>query len=446
MALISNRKEHMKKAIFLVDDIKNGKVITFLESLYSKLIDRLETEGTCLMWLHEIGKLLYNDPSDFIKFMSVKDIINLNTIPTDRDIFYFISCRHNLDLLSIDHFLGMDPTTLDFLVQHNIPIILDTSMEIVDHNSSSYRLLESNLHFLSNDRWFRGIRNLKFYVVGSTHKVWSDSRHRNIQILLSVFPGPFFQYNFKGSELNNRLTKDKSQILDNAFNKIINESTLTWQAYSSNPRINRSLFQMKVEHEKLVDGVGIYSRLLPGTEQYVSDSIKLELYRESDRLAFANKEQIKKLNNIKIIDNDVGGVTELANSNFLFSVILETFCPEHVSEFTNSISFLTEKTAMAIFSGVPFIPLGGHNIGNILKSYGFREYPGLEFPTQAHFLDELDYVVDKIRTIHSMTITQKQELYNSWKPIIEYNFNRYMSINIKKVYLETLHKSIVAGP
>ncbi len=48
----------MKKAIFLVDDIKNGGVVTFFESLYSKLIAKLETEGSYLMWLHEIGKLL----------------------------------------------------------------------------------------------------------------------------------------------------------------------------------------------------------------------------------------------------------------------------------------------------------------------------------------------------------------------------------------------------
>lgn len=436
----------MKKAIFLVDDIKNGRVVTFLETLYSKLIDRLETEGSYLMWLHEIGKLLYNHPSDFIKFMSVKDFMNLNSIPDDRDVFYFISCRHNLDLLSVDHFLGMDPAVLDFLVQHDIPIILDSSMEIVNHDSSSYRLLDGNYHFLSNDKWFRGIRNLKFYIVGSTHRVSLDRRHRNIQTLLTVFPGPFFQYNYKGSELNKQLVKDKDQILNNALNKVINESTLTWQAYSSNPRINRSLFQMKVEHENLVDGVGVYSRLMPGTDQYIADSIKLELYIEAERMPFVNSKQIKQLDTIKIIDNSVGGVTELADSNFLFSVVLETFCPEDRNEFVNSISFLTEKTAMAIFSGVPFIPLGGHKIGTILKSYGFREYPGLEFPTQADFLDELNYVVEKIRTIHNMTVNQKQELYESWKPIIEYNFNRFMSIDIKKVYLETLHKSIVARP
>ncbi len=436
----------MKKAIFLVDDIKNGGVVTFFESLYSKLIAKLETEGSYLMWLHEIGKLLYNHPSDFITFMSVKDIMCLDSMPNDRDIFYFISCRHNLDLMSIDHFLAMDPTVLDFLVQHNIPIILDTSMEIVNHDVGSYRLLDGNYHFLSNDKWFRGMRNLKFYIVGSTQRVSLDRRQRNIQTLLTVFPGPFFQYNYKGSELNNRLTKDKTQILNNAFNKVINNSTLTWQAYSSNPRINRSLFQMKVEHENLVDGVGVYSRLMPGTDQYIADSIKLELYKEADRMTFANSKQIKQLDTIKIIDNSVGGVTELADSNFLFSVVLETFCPEDRNEFVNSISFLTEKTAMAIFSGVPFIPLGGHKIGTMLKSYGFKEYPGLEFPTQPCFLDELDYVVEKIRTINSMTLKQKQELYESWKPIIEHNFNRYMSIDIKKVYLETLHKSLIAGP
>lgn len=436
----------MKKAIFLVDDIKNGKIVTFLETLYSKLIDKLKSEGTYLMWLHEIGNLLYNHPSDFIRFMSVKDYMNLDNIPTDRDIFYFISCRHNLDLLSVDHFLGLDPETLDFLVKHDIPIILDSSMEIVNHDSSSYRLLDSNFHFLSNSKWFRGIDKLKFYIVGSTHRVSMDRRPRNIKTFLTVFPGPFFQYNFKGSELNKQLTADKNTILDNVINKKIDDSTLVWQAYSSAPRINRTLFQMRVEHEKLVDNIGLYSRLMPAADQYITDFKKLELNFDNDRLAFANKEQIEKLNNIKIIDNATGGVTSLAKSNFLFTVVLETFSPEDRNEFINSVSFLTEKTAMAIFSGVPFIPLGGHHVGNILKSYGFREYNKLEFPTQSNFLDELDYVIDKIKTINSMSVKEKQDLYESWKPTIKYNFDRYMNIDIKKVYLETLHKSLVAGP
>jgi hypothetical protein len=104
---------------------------------------------------------------------------------------------------------------------------------------------------------------------------------------------------------------------------------------------------------------------------------------------------------------------------------------------------LTEKTSMAILSGVPFITLGGHKIKNILKSLGFKEYPGLELPSnnERHYFDELEYVIDKVKAIANLPLEEKQKLYDSWKEIIMYNYNRYLMLDTKKLYLECLHQA-----
>jgi hypothetical protein len=96
---------------------------------------------------------------------------------------------------------------------------------------------------------------------------------------------------------------------------------------------------------------------------------------------------------------------------------------------------------MAIASASPFIPVGGHKIGHQLKQAGFREYTKLEFPTQPNLLDEIDYVVDRLKDIASLSLQQKQALYDEWKDTITYNYDRYLNIDIKKYYLEILNMS-----
>lgn len=441
----------MKKAIFLVEDIKDGKIYTLLEAAYAKVNDKLKEEGKGqINWLSEITTLLNNHPSDFIKFEKASDFIKRDKLPEDRDVFYFISCYHQLDFFHVTNFLLMDPNVSDFLVKHKIPVIIDSSMEVVNHHNASRTLLEnftfSNpYHEMQIAQHYRNLCSLEFYIVGSMYSVLDSNppvnNKRNVKTYHSIFPGPFFQYNARGLSFNMDVSLNRDTRINNVNTREIKDNTLVWQAFSNKTRLNRGLFILKAEHVGL-DSVGRYSRLFPGKGDFIREYNHSKLDRESNRLTFITPESLDSLNNIKYIDSKIpGSGSTFDNSDILLHVSLETFSSNYYENIINSSSFLTEKTAMAIGSACPFIPMGGHKIGEQLKQAGFREYTKLEFPTQPHLLDELDYVIDRLQEIASLSLAEKQKLYDSWKDTIVYNYDRYLNIDIKKYYLEILNTS-----
>ncbi len=438
----------MKKAIFLVDDIRDGKIYTLLESAYDKLNIKLDKEGQGQIgWLSEITTLLNNAPSDFIKFEKASEFVKAGKIPEDRDVFYFISCYHQLDFFSVTNFLLMDPEVTDFLVEHKIPVVMDSSMESVNHYDSSYRLLEhfffstENIHQTHSRVFFRNLQNVDFYIVGSTHYPHTSNRpNRKVKAYHSVFPGPFFQYNARGLHFNQDIINNREQRFEQVRNRKISNDTLVWQAFSNKTRLNRGLFLLKAQHEGL-DKVGSYSRLLPGREEFIRDFEKCNMSQVGKQLDYVSDETLKTLDKTSIIDSTMPGVSTFNDFSTLVRVALETYAPADITDVTNTCSFLTEKTAMAIGSAMPFIPVGGHKIGEQLTQAGFREYKNLKFPTQPNLLDEVDYVVDCLKHIASLSLAQKQELYNEWKDTIIYNYDRYLNINVKKYYLEILNRS-----
>jgi len=428
----------MKKAIFIVDDFKDNVVVTFLEKFYSKAFNKMISLDAMPGWMREIGNLLHDADSDYIKFISIENFIKNSDAICDgeKDVFYFISCYHNLDTFHVSNFLMIDPNFLDLLTKYSIPIILDTSMEMNDHYESAKEVLDDHHWILNfnNGLNFSYIKDLKFIIVGSNQIARPIVTANKIKKQFVNFPGPFFSYNSNGNELHQLLISQREQLFKEINNKKIDSNTLVWQSYSKEPRINRSLFYMKVEHENLVNGVGRYSRLLPAKDAFYKHCKRLDL--DIKKMDFVNDYQISKLDEIKIIDADTFvGVLPFPQKDFMFSVVLETFWPVHSGTFANTNSFLTEKTAMAIISGVPFIPLGGQHIGTLLKYYGFREYKYLEFPNQPNFLDELSYVVEKIKFINSLSVSQKQEVYDTWRHTIRYNYDRYLTIDHAEEYL-----------
>lgn len=428
----------MKKAIFIVDNIKDGVVTTFLEKVYSKAINKMISEDTMPGWIREIVSLLHDADSDYITFISIENFIqNRDTIcDGKKDVFYFISCYHNLDTFHVANFLMIDPDFLDLLKKYDVPIVLDTSLEMLNHYETARVVLDDCYWILdlNNGLNFRHIKDLKFIIVGSNQIAEPPVNDKKIKKQFVNFPGPFFSYNSKGNELNQLLISQREHLFNEINNKKIDGNTILWQSYSREPRISRSLFHMKMEHENLVNGIGRYSRLLPAKDAFYRDCDRLHLNIEE--MDFVNEYQISKLDEIKIIDSDTFVVVlPYPQKDFMFSVVLETFWPRSPRGFANTNSFLTEKTAMAIISGVPFIPLGGQHIGTLLKYYGFKEYKFLEFPNQPNFLDELSYVVEKIKFINSLSISKKQAVYNSWKDTIRYNYDRYLTIDHAEEYL-----------
>jgi hypothetical protein len=444
----------MRQAIFLVEDIEEEGPVTLLESVYGKLKKYLEKNGPRkLGWLGEFQQALWIHPADDITFIKASDFVKVGIIPKDKDVYYFISCYHNLSNFTINNFLAMDPEVSDFLVEHNIPIILDCSLEVDDNYYGVTNKLFENFTFgnptQSMDHaspFFRNLNKLEFYIVGSTHFPEVDDScgiigQRNVKVYHGMFPSCFFFRNTHTGNVNTFLIKHRQEIIDTIRARKITDETKLWRALSSEPRFTRSLFQLKAEDLKLTDD-GEYSRLLPAAETF-RFHYNLLFTNEHDwkRVKYVTEETINSLDQIKIIDKlnlDNENVDYYKNKDFMVWVVLETAYMNTIFLASNTATMVTEKSMQPIISGHPFIPYGGQDIGNTLKSLGFKEYPGLEFPTQQHILDELEHVTNKLLRLKSLSVEQRNELYETWKEVAVHNFNTYLDINIQRKYLDNL--------
>jgi hypothetical protein len=436
----------MKPAIFLVEDIQDGQPITFYEKLFWKLKKKLESENKQLLWLSEVPRLLNSFGDQDIKFMSVYDFIKQPISNTDYDVFYYISCRHTLDMSGIQDFLAMDPDVLDYLEANKIPIILDTSCEVNDHYIAADCLFNGSekidhRHQL-NHHVFRGLKNIEFYIIGSTQIPYGKKIVDGIDIKYNFFPSGFFFYNWRGGPYYTSLVDQRDQVVERIKNKKITEDTFIWEAWGREPRLIRSIFQLKAEHEGLTS-IGRYSRLRPAKDRFFKELKRFANLNEFGHLDFMSDELIDSLDQIKILDNSIGWPTEDQNfvtgdSDVLFYVALETCQPLHHNDIINSTANLTEKCTIRITSGQPFIPMGGQHLGSILKDLGFKEYRMLEFPQIPHLLDEVNYVVDKIKTISKLSLEEKQALYEEWKDTLIYNLDHYINLNIPRAFLESV--------
>ena len=459
----------MRKAIFLVEEIDENGPVTLLESIYSKLKKHQEIVNNGarkLGWLSEVQRMLWQYPSDDITFLKAADFVtdvNASEMPRDVDVYYFISCYQNLTNFSYNNFLAMDPYVSDFLVKHKIPVIIDCSLEVDDNYHMITRKLFENDIFSTNDAtnshsqaYFRNMRSLEFYIVGSTHfpDSW-DERYgttdpRRVKVYHGMFPGTFFFHNSHNNKFNSFLTEHRDEIINTIRSRKITEETKVWRALSSEPRFTRSLFQLKAESMGLTD-VGEYSRLIPAANKFRHwFNFLFKDEHDLKRVRYVNEEAIQSLDEIKILDKDVLDNQNLEyykNDKFMTWVVLETSFMNELPLMSKTSSMITEKTMQPIISGHPFIPLGGHHIGIILKSYGFKEYPGIEFPfkSQSHFLEELEHIAQKLTYLKNLKVSQRAELYESWKEIAVDNFNTYMDMNVQRKYLDNLAEMKLKG-
>jgi len=468
----------MKKAIFLVEDFdekEGNRPVPFLEKLYQKMYHKTLEEKEInrtpyLAFITEVPKMLYASGDDYIEFIKVSDFItsvNLTSFPKDVDVFYFISVWQQLSFFHFTYFMCMDPDVIDFLVKHKVPIIFEASMDIDrDYVCSMHDIVRRREFNVSGHPWntfFREIHTLDYYVVGcvdysprdytsrpyehtSSENFWENYKELE-NIFYGVFPGTFFHSHKHSKNSIRRLENRQEQLIETIKNRKLTEDKMVWQALAASARGSRFLFQMYVEYEKLTN-FGRYSRLDNfGPNSVVMEQFANDILEDKDfqRMPYFDSD-FSKLDELKIIDTpkfvDSCNINFGAFDDFEFMVwvVLETSNFMNKSQFVNTSSFLTEKTMQPIVSGHPFIPVGGQKNGKILKDYGFKEYPLLEFPTQPHFLDELDYVIEKLKFICNMTFSKKIDLYESWKDACIYNYNNYVSSNMSKLYISNIHR------
>lgn len=450
----------MNKAIFLVEEINNGKPVSLLEKLYAKLIKDSHHNNAYFGYIEEVPAILAG-ASGFITFKSVYDFVKeteQNGLPDNTDIFYFISAWQEIKTFRISNLLTLDPAVRDFLVKHQVPIVIDASIESGHIYRDCEDIFEHNWdEFVGHRRGvWRGLENLPYYIV-TAGIVNGSSRTRRFDVRYRMFTGSFFHKVYEGHPLHDYARQHRDRIFDEIDNRKITDTTPVWQAFQRSPRISKILFQLLVEQKKLTN-FGSYSRARGCKDEYLRMHERLNL---STYNLPTSGELVDSLNDIKVIIDtppDLGpgdqdqvlqrildggaGVFETFPMSSMFHVVLETCCMMYESDFNNSPSQLTEKSSLAIFSGMPFIPCGGHRLGDLMKAMGFKEYPGLEFPTQPNYMDEVNYVVSKIENIVKMSVKEKQKLYDSWKDILKYNYDHMLNLNAQEMYLKFLNTEL----
>jgi hypothetical protein len=101
--------------------------------------------------------------------------------------------------------------------------------------------------------------------------------------------------------------------------------------------------------------------------------------------------------------------------------------------------FLTEKTFKGILSKRPFIIAGSKNSIALLKDLGFKtfnEFWDESYDSCDYYYQRVDKIIDILKNLVTLPVTELQTICNSMENILEYNFNYYINnfsdIDLKK--------------
>jgi hypothetical protein len=97
---------------------------------------------------------------------------------------------------------------------------------------------------------------------------------------------------------------------------------------------------------------------------------------------------------------------------------------EVVNESTENLHFLTEKTVKPLFFGKPFVVFGAKGFHEWLVELGFKLYDELfdySFDSIENTEDRFEMIVQQIKKLDELSITEKKNLFDTIKEKIEYN-------------------------
>lgn len=436
------------------------------------------------IWINESLNLIRNYSKN-IEFQTLQQVIKQG-LDKNKKYFYFINQLH-INKLKIFHFdfnvlLNMSTAQIAFLKKHKIPVIVDRSAE--DSQLYNCYVFDQNLRkFIKANPHYHQLLDLKWKLVFSTYldqrRFDQIKNYHELEIDVSVFPVHYFWYAmlecdpilYWTKRLQNSTTEN--QLFDNVKNKKIKKniflskkiyenavdltstkdqlpinekvfySKYIWETYCHKPNVARILLQAKLENCGLVK-YGRYSRLQPAKKCFLTDVEKMLKSTPN----YVSDNFVSKLDNIIMIDqldqhhyfpNFIDFSSTIDQS--LFRIVTETFDPLEMNDVYNTHSVITEKCSSAIVSCSPFITLGGKYIKKMLNYYNFIEYPHLEIAEIDNILDEIDYVVDKVQQICSMSVGELDKLNNSWKEIAIENYKNFYSIDVEQEYLKAIENT-----
>jgi hypothetical protein len=241
----------------------------------------------------------------------------------------------------------------------------------------------------------------------------------------------------EGIEWDGKQSVDLSQT-----NPIFDESqkNINVKSFSS---LNRAHRPARTEHLFYLAENKLLDNLISGGAWFGTNPINPPNYQQVDydhykKVLFQNYPRIVDVEDlINIVPNGINNVEIYKNT--LLSVITESHYDQQGG------LFITEKTFRPLLIGHPFMILGQMGILNKLKSWGFRT-DFLDNKYDSIDDDQLRFISFH-KTLHNwynLPADEKYKLAQEWKPIVEYNFYHYKTINFKKIMfdmvIEATHK------
>lgn len=443
----------MKQYIFLVEDIVDNRPITLTEKLYQSVLSTNRKERVVIPNFDETITVLNSDLYKIIKFIKIKEFIHnvgLGNISENFEVYYFINTIHSLQSFHFSNLLALDIEVINFLKKHNIPVIIDSAMEIThpyDFLATGVftKFFNKGLDITGSEKFQRGVESLDFIIVHPMYRPAAQANNyyvKNDKIKNVMFPTAFFDLRPK---LLPKIVENRDELFCSIKEKKLQENTAQWIAYSYTQRLNRMLFFMRIYLESL-NLIGKYSLLLPQKNEFVK--YYKNIYNE---IPWVTEELTNVLNDIKIldpIDDPICKHDSKPESLILprkkcqdvwYNIVLETF--DHridEREDLDQHTMLTEKTAKAIVEGLPFLHFGGKDNIKILKHFGFKLYPNLNFEADKNLYKNLNQVIEKMKWLDSLSLDNKNKLNDDWKEIIMYNYDHYSQLNASKLYIQSL--------
>jgi hypothetical protein len=89
---------------------------------------------------------------------------------------------------------------------------------------------------------------------------------------------------------------------------------------------------------------------------------------------------------------------------------------------------ITEKTFKPIAMGMPFVVVSTAGSLNYLRKYGFQTFDSLwdeSYDTETDDHVRIEKIANLLRDLDSMSVAQRQELFEQAYPIIEHNWNHF---------------------
>ena len=269
--------------------------------------------------------------------------------------------------------------------------------------------VEASIFQISHDYWNQ-ILNLSYhnkipvYILISGHElnpnlIRSDVRLKYVQVIR----WPLYWLTETLVRMGWYNNKKYNNELGNYFEKIESKTfSQTFICMNKRPKLHRFITMDMLQKYDLIDSNAVIWR-----EEYTRNDYKLKYW---------NQKQIF----LDQSDPDQLFIQEKLPKEYA------TSCLQLVTETEDDIFFLTEKTAVPLLFGKPFLVSSCYNYHKLLKEFGFQLYTEIfdySFDSIENHVDRIDGLVQNFYRYKNYNSDQLSKLYDEVKDKVMYNRN-----------------------